>query len=280
MFVLLNDQIVPAAEAKISVNDHGFLYSDGVYETLRTYHSKIWQIDEHLTRLRQSATILSLQVPYSDKQISEWLDKLLAKNGFKESRVRITLTRGNNNFDFVTCSQPTFLIQVAPLMPEPREVYEEGVNIITVQFHRFLPEVKSISLLPFIIARQHMAKTNAYEAIFTDLKGFACEGTVTNIFIVKDNVLKTPGNNILFGTTRDLILEMAREINMKVEVTDLAIKELQDADEIFITNAPRGIVPVRRIDESSPKKAPGSITQTLMQTLQHKIEKLEDTTKH
>ena len=265
MIVFLNRKFLTAKEAKVSVFDHGFLYGDGVYETLRTYGGKVWQIDEHLKRLEQSARFTALQLVWSRNQLRKWVEKLLDLNGFSESRIRITLTRGSNDFDFNSCGKPTLLITVQPLKPEPKKIYNKGVDVISVRLQRVLPEVKSISLFPFILARQKMKEVAAYEAFFVNEKGFVTEGTVTNFFIVRKGIVMTPKHDILLGTTRGFLLELMRKMDLQVRVTDLKLKDLFQAEEIFITNAPKGIVPVRQFDGTIVGDGkPGAVTRQLM----------------
>lgn len=274
MLICLNGRFLKASDAKISVFDHGFLYGDGVYETLRTYGGKVWQIDEHLRRLEKSAEYLLLKLPVSKRTLAEWVRTLVQKNGFKESRIRITLTRGLNEFDFVTSRKPTLFIVAEKLQPQPTDVYRRGVKVITVRMVRTLPEAKSTSLLPFILARQQMAQKKAYEALFIDEKNFVREGTITNVFMVKNRVLYTPKQNILAGTTRAVILKVAKKIGIKVREESVSLRRLTSANEVFITNAPRGIIPVRQVDKhviGSGK--PGSLTMRIVKEFEDYIYK-------
>lgn len=265
MFVCLNGKFLKASRAMVSVFDHGFLYGDGVYETLRTYDGKVWQMDAHLVRLEKSAALLSLRLPVAKNKIAQWVRELVARNGFKESRIRITLTRGVNDFDFVSCKKPTLLILAEKLVLQPAEVYRNGVKVVSVGMFRVLPEAKSISLLPFILARQKMASARAYEALFVDEKKMVREGTITNVFMVKDGALYTPRKNILMGTTRDVILKLSVKRWGKVREQDFSLRELYGADEVFITNAPRGIIPVRQIDgHIIGSGKPGPLTAKIM----------------
>ncbi len=248
MIVFLNGQFMKAEEARVSVFDHGFLYGDGVYETLRTYKGKIWQLEEHLARLGKSAELLGLRLPYSLQELAEFTLQTVQRNGFAESRIRITLTRGISGFDFTSCERATLCIQVQELVPQPEEVYAKGVAVITFQGARPLALAKSISLLPMILAKRAAEDAKVYEAIFVNEKGYVLEGTITNVFIVQKGVLITPKNNILLGTTRQFILRIAKKAGMKVKEKDFKIADLYKADEVFITNAPRGIVPVVKVD--------------------------------
>jgi branched-chain amino acid aminotransferase len=273
MIVFLNGKFVDAEDAKISVFDHGFLYGDGVYETLRTYNGKIWQTEKHIARLRKSAKLLSIKVSWSTVQIKKWLEILIKKNEFKESRIRLTVTRGENKFNFKTCVNPSILIVAEKLKLQPKRIYKKGVNVVTAKIERFLPAAKSISLLPLITGRSRI-NSRIYEAIFVTREGFVTEGTVTNIFIVKKSVLITPKDKILLGTTRGFVIKLAREASLRVRIMNFKVSELQGADEVFITNAPRGIVPVCKVDGKKIGNGKvGEITGMLMKIFSDKVKK-------
>lgn len=278
MMVCLNGKFLPAAQAKVSVFDHGFLYGDGVYETLRTYRGEIWQLEKHLERLQKSAEALQIILP-SLKKIGGWVLKTIEKNRFKESRIRITVTRGINHFDFGRSTKPTILVQVFKLIPEPKSVYERGVKVISFPTERFLAQAKTISLLPMIMAQQAMARAKAYEAIFvasetgTLLDGNAetvaekmvREGSKTNVYIVHNGVIMTPKSHVLPGTMREFLLHFLRKRGHEILVQDFPLARLYAADEVFITNAPRGIVPVVEVDKKKIGTGkPGKMTKEIM----------------
>jgi branched-chain amino acid aminotransferase len=276
MHVCLNGKFVKADQAKISIFDNGFLYGDGVYDTLRTYNGKVWELNEHLERLEKSAKVICLKIPYSKQKLAELVVKLIKKNGFKESRVRISLTRGQNGFDFLNAKKPTLLIVAEQLIPQPESVYKNGVTVVTVRAERFLPGVKSISLLPMVFAQQKAKKAKAYEGIFVDSKGFVREGSITNIFVVKNGVLFVPKTHILAGTTRKTVLKLARSLHFKIRITDFTRRKLYIADEIFVTNAPRGIIPVKKVDKYKVGSGrPGKITKQLMKSFNEYVYELQ-----
>lgn len=261
-------------DAKISVFDHGFLYGDGVYDTLRTYGGKVFGIDNHLNRLEKSAKILGLKIPYGRGKIAKMIEGLVKKNGPGELRIRITVTRGVNNYDFRTCSKPTFMIHAVLLKPEPAEVYKKGVDVITVNFERMAPEAKTISLLPLILANREMYKKKAYEAVFVDGRGFVREGTITNVFMVKDGVLITPKTGVLSGTVRRLVISLAKKAEMKTKMMDFKKGFLEKADEIFISNSPRKIIPVKKINgKRVGKGGVGECSKKLMKLFDEYIQK-------
>lgn len=264
MYVCINGRFISLDQAKVSVFDHGFLYGDGVYDTTRTYHGIIWKPFEHLVRLRKSAEALSISYPWLDQEIVSWMNALVAKNAFQESRIRIMMTRGMNKFIFSQVIEPTCVILGEELQEEPASVFEDGVFAITVSFERQLPSIKTISSLPMIFARLTMESAGAYEVFFVDRDGNVTEGSITNVFIVKDGVLKTTHRNILSGIAREVILDSASGICV-VQLTDIPLTDLYAADECFITNSLKGIVPVVKIDQKHIGVAVvGKITRKLM----------------
>ena len=261
----------------MSVFDNGFLYGDGVYETLRTYDGRIWQIDEHLKRLGKSCKLVGIRLPWSFKQIGEWVEKTVQLNGFgngresekaeadSEARIRITVTRGENGFDFGPGEKPTIFVQVQRLVPQPEKFYEKGVAVVTFKAQRYLPEVKSISLLPMVMGSRLAQQKKVYEAVFVDAADYVLEGTITNIFMVENGVLLSPKKNVLAGTTRDFLMKIAKKNGIKALLADFKLKDLYAADEVFITNAPRGIIPVVKIDgRKIGNGRPGAVTLNLL----------------
>jgi len=273
MFVCLNGKIVDSAEALVSVFDHGFLYGDGVYDTLRTYHGMVWQMKEHLMRLRQSAKLLLIDVPWSDEQIIGWLDTLLKKNKFQDSRIRISVTRGVNGFDFLSSKKPTLIIIAEELHEQPAEVYQRGVVTVTLPWHRLLPEAKTNNVLPYILARQPLHKKNAYEGLYVDEQGNVLEGTITNVTAIFGKTLIAPKEGILPGETQKTALLVAKKKGLEVKWEKLSLKKLLKADEIFITSTVREIIPVRMVDgEKIGTVCPGPQTKMLMNAFKEYVE--------
>jgi branched-chain amino acid aminotransferase len=272
MYVVLNGKFVEAGKAFVPVADHGFLFGDGIYETLRTYGGRVWQINEHLKRLEASAKMLKIGLPWGRGKIAGWVEGLVKKNGFKESRIRVTVTRGRNGTVFTDSKKPTLLIQSVELKAQPPAVYAKGVDAITVKMKRTLPLAKTISLLPMVLAWQELARRKAYEAIYTDERGRVLEGTITNIFMVKKGITVTPKSGILKGTTRQAVMKAARGAGISIKQRDFTVRSLRGADEVFITNAPRGIIPVRSVDGVRIGKGrPGPVTEKITEAFEKLI---------
>lgn len=259
MVVYLNGKFVNARDAKVSVFDPGFLYGDGIFETLRTYQGKLLHTEEHLRRLYESAKMRGWKLSWTASELDYALEKTVARNGFSQSRVRIMITPG--------IKQPTLFIWVAPLDRLPTSAYERGVSAITFPLERAFPQMKTTSMQNLLIARAEMFKKRAFEALLINRKGYITEGTWTNIFIVKKKIVLTPRIGVLLGTTRDIVLKIARPL-FRIKQRDITHRELLHADECFLTNSTKGIVPVIKIDaEKIGTGRPGPVTRHLREEL-------------
>ncbi len=259
MFVYLNDKIVPAAEAKVSVFDHGFLYGDGIYETVRVYDGVVFLIDEHLKRLRRSASLIGLDIPKSDADIKGTVYDTLLANGLSDAYVRLTVSRGYGDIglDPDLCKEPTYIIIAEKFKPYPRSYYEGGIRLNIAKVRRNLkealnPQIKSLNFLNNILAKIEAKKADANEAIMLNASGYLAEGTVSNIFFVIDQVLCTPSIKcgILDGITRDLVIDLAVKNAIRISEGEFRPEDLYKASEVFITNSTMEIMPVSRVDEA------------------------------
>ena len=247
MYIFLNGKFIKKRVAKISVLDNGVLYGDGFYDTMRTYDGKILELDLHVERIFHSAKILGINIPYTAKKIKYLLNKTISLNRLKTGRVRITVTRGENGFNFLTCKKPTIFI-VAERLVVDSSIYKLGVNSFTLHLDRSLPEIKMIGITSMIMAYRKIFPKGAYEAILLDKDGYVREGASTNVFAVFKNYVLTPKNKILKGLTRDRAIKILRGNGIKVVEKDFKKDKLLRADEIFLTNQPREIIPVVKLD--------------------------------
>ena len=253
--VYLNDRVVPLEEARVSVLDHGFLYGDGVYETLRVYEGVVFRMEEHLARLERSASLIGIVLPKSTGQIKLAIYETLLACGHKDAYLRVTVSRGEGpiGLDPSLCGRPTFFIFADRLKPAIRADYEEGIVLAAVKTRRnpaesLDPRIKSLNFLNNILAGMEARKAGADEALMLNLKGHVAEGTTSNIFFVKKGALCTPspGCGILRGITRDVVLELASRLDIRTAEGEFAAADLSGAEEVFITSTIREIVPVRR----------------------------------
>ncbi len=253
--VYLNDRVVPLEEAKVSVLDHGFLYGDGVYETMRVYEGIVFKIEEHLARLERSASLIAMALPKSAEQTRLAIYETLLACGHKDAYLRVTVSRGEGpiGLDPSLCGRPTLFILADRLRPPARAFHEEGIALAAVKTRRnpaeaLDPRIKSLNFLNNILAQIEAKNAGADEALMLNLKGHMAEGTTSNLFFVKGGALCTPSTDcgILRGITREVVLEVARRLDVRVEEGEFGPEELAGAEEVFITSTIREIVPVRR----------------------------------
>jgi branched-subunit amino acid aminotransferase/4-amino-4-deoxychorismate lyase len=264
--VFLNGSYLEESDASLSIQDAGFLYGEGVYETLRTENGKVAQVSAHLDRLKASAQVLSIPLPPLET-LALWLQEAVDRNGYwdqgQESRLRLTVSGGLHDFDENSVA-PTILITVSPLMPNGA-LKQNGIAVITFSIERFLPEIKTTNLLPALLARRAMRQAGAEEVLLVDHENNVTEGSITNLFQVKKGVLITPKEHILPGTTRDRILEKAHQLGIPFLEQSVSKVQLLESEELFVCNAPRGILPVVEVDGVSiGERCIGPITLQLM----------------
>jgi branched-chain amino acid aminotransferase len=251
MFVILNKKLVPANKAKISAFDRGFKFGDAIYETLRTVNGKPWLLAEHLKRLRSSAKILQMNVPPTNAELTNQITRIIKKNGYKESRIRITISRDQ-----------TVLVETTKLT-KPRNL-AKGVEAITYRAERTFPKAKSTNMLPSIIARREAEKKKAYEALLVDRHNNITEGAFSNVFAVRNGQLITPKEGILEGTIRNYILS----VYPKVRLAPIPLNKIHTYDEIFVTSSTFGAVPIVKVDGRPIKNGTiGRITQNIIKLL-------------
>ncbi len=278
--IYLNNKIVPRNKALISIFDHGFLYGDGVYETLRSYKGVPFKIYEHIERLYRSAAMIGLKVPYTPEEIKKAVHKTMKANNLKEAFVRINISRGPGpiGLDPDLCPNPTFVIIVNPFKDYPEKFYEKGVKITIVNVRRNFkdalnPMIKSLNFLNNIIATIEAKGSQAHEAIMLNYKGYIAEGTTSNIFFIKNQILYTPSVEvgILDGITKTEILDIAKEKGIKIKEGKFFVKDIYNAQEVFISSTTREIMPVTQIDNIRIGSNTGRLTKTLLNAYRERV---------
>lgn len=240
---------MPAEEATVSVMDRGFLFGDGVYEVIPVFGNKLLRLDEHLARLQNSLSRISLPDPHSNDEWSEIFSNLLDKNAGEDRAVYLQISRGayaKRDLAIKTEFPPTIFAMVLQVTPPDLEVVSAGISVITVDDFRWgACDIKSTSLVANVMLRQQAAEANVDDAILIK-NGMLSEGTASNVFLVKNNVLITPptGHKLLPGITRDLVIEIAKNDTILVEEREIRETELFSADEIWMTSSTREIAPV------------------------------------
>lgn len=276
--VNVNGNIGDEQQAVISVFDHGFLYGEGVYETLRTYGGHPFQLGRHLRRLRKSAEMIALDVPLTDEQCADRIGETVAcaSQGVAakaEWYIRLMLTRGIGEltYDPAACPAQSVVIIVKPLVEPPPELYAKGVRVIfssVVRNHpaSVNPMIKSNNLMNCALAMQEGITRGAYEVIMRNYQGDVAECALSNVFIVKGGIALTPPLNagLLPGITRELIWEAGKAAGIYVSEAVLRDDDIYDADEMFLTGTTREIMPVVQVeDQSIGSGAPGPVTEAL-----------------
>jgi branched-chain amino acid aminotransferase len=274
--VYVNGTIARAEDASIPVYDHGFLYGEGVYETLRTYNRVPFLYDRHLRRLRASAGYLQLDVPFSDESLATWIgDTMVAAGDMEEAYIRVLLTRGVGEltYDIAATPVPSLVIVVKPLEEPPARVFTDGIKVALVPILRnhpgsVNPIIKSNNLLNNALAMQEAYRRGADEGLMCNYRGELSECSQANFFIVREGVARTPETDagLLEGLTRSFLFEVGQDVGIQVRSQTLFPKDIEDADEAFITSTTRELSPVTRIDDRVIGNGkPGPLTLKLLE---------------
>jgi D-alanine transaminase len=248
----LNGRFMPLQDAQVSVEDRGYQFADGVYEVIRTYGGAPFQEAAHLQRLERSAAAIGLAMPFPVQRWHEHIVEGLRLAGFPECKVYLQVTRGVAPRDhaFPAATPPTAVMTIREMHPLDPDLRTRGVGVIVTDDLRWgRCDIKSINLLPNVMARQRAREADAFEVIFTR-DGWVTEGAVSNVMFVQDGVLLTPreGERILSGITRTVVLCLARKGGIPVEERNVSLKELRAAQEIFLTGTTVEVLPVVRCD--------------------------------
>jgi len=287
--VNVNGRVSDQEHASISVFDHGFLYGEGVYETLRTYNGQPFLFDRHMKRLRNSAEMLALAVPLSDAAIDARFRETMRAAGLgdtpdREAYIRILVTRGIGEltYDPAACPTPSVVVIVKPNVNPPKEVFERGVKVALVPVVRnhpgsVNPLIKSNNLLNNALAMQEAFRRGGYEGIMRNYRGELAECTQSNFFIVKNGAALTPpiDAGLLPGITRAFMFEVGAEIGIPVREQVLRDDDLFGADECFLTSTTREAVPIVQVDDRTIGSGkPGPVTLALLDGFRAKAQKL------
>jgi branched-chain amino acid aminotransferase len=271
--VSINGKLVPAAEATVSVFDHGLLYGDGVFEGMRVYGGRVFRLTEHVERLFESARAIALKMPIDEAAVADATKATVAANHLAEGYVRLVVTRGAGTLglDPNRCSNPQVIIIADNIVMYPAEFYESGMAIITSSVIRnhpaaLSPRIKSLNYLNNILAKIEGLQAGCVEALMLNHKGEIAECTGDNIFLVKNGVLLTPplDAGILAGVTRQVVLELAVEADIATREVALTKHDVYIADEVFLTGSAAEVVPVVHVDSRTIGDGkPGPITKLL-----------------
>ena len=287
--VNVNGRVVDQEHAVISVFDHGFLYGEGVYETLRTYNGQPFLFDRHMRRLRASAGMVALDVPIGDADIDARFRETMRAAGLGESSgreayIRILVTRGIGEltYDLAACPNPSIVVIVKSNVEPSREAFERGVKVALVPIVRNHPDtvnprIKSNNLLNNALAMQEAFKRGAYEGVMRNYKGQLAECTQSNLFIVKNGVAMTPplDAGLLPGITREFLFEVGADVGITVREAELHDNDLLGADEAFLTSTTREAVPIVQVDDRTiGSGSPGPVTRALLDGYRRRAQEL------
>lgn len=274
--VNVNGKITSAQEAVIPVFDHGFLYGEGIYETLRTYNGRLFLYERHMRRLRNSARLIDLPIPFTDDELAARIRETIAAANLDgaEAYVRVLVTRGVGEltYDLTATPTPSWVVIVKPLAPPSPEIYEHGVKVALVDVVRNHPQsvnpmIKSNNLMNSALAAQQALKRGGFEAIMRNFRGELTECTQSNFFIVKNSIALTPPleSGLLPGITREFIFELGRDTGIEVREQILRDDDLFAADEVFLTSTTREVLPIVAADDRQIGNGmPGPITLKLL----------------
>jgi len=279
----VNGRIGAVDSASVSVSDHGFLYGESVYETIRTYERRPFLLPAHLARLQRSAASIHLPLPWPlDELQSRILATLRASTHDGEFAVRVVATRGDGPFGYdpALCPRPNLVILARRLKEPAAGTLENGVSAATASIRRnpieaLDPRIKSSNLLNNILAAHEARRAGVDEALLLNTSGHLAESTMSNVFLVRDGRLMTPSIDcgLLSGVTRDLVIEMAVEDGIPCEEGHYGPAEIAAAEEIFLTSTTREILHIGRLD-GRPVGAgtKGPVTSRLQALFRERVE--------
>jgi branched-chain amino acid aminotransferase len=285
--VYFNGSLIPRSKAHLSINDHGFLYGFGLFETMRAYNGKIFLLDRHIKRLMNSARVIGLAEKLSGLDLGKFCLDTLKANDLKDARVRLTVTNGEvTDLPWVNAGgKPTVLVTAVQYMPLSKAKYEEGFKVGIASVRRasqnVMSAIKSTSYLLNTVARMEIAKRGQDEALLLNEDGYIAEGGGSNIFFVRSGRLVTPALNsgLIPGVTREVILELADTLGISVSEGIVGKAAFKQCEEAFMTNAVIEVMPVTCISDEAGAAVTicngkaGPVTRQLMKAYQDMVEK-------
>lgn len=274
-WVYINGEYYRKDEAKVSVFDHGFLYGDGVFEGIRVYDGNVFRLKEHLERLYDSAKSIMLEIPMTMEEMQQAVVDAVRKNGLRNAYIRLVVSRGvgSLSLDPESCSNPQVIIIVDQVRLFSKELYENGLPIVTVPTRRNIPDalnpkIKSLNYLNNVLVKIEANRAGVGEALMLNEHGYVAEGSGDNIFIVKKGVLYTPPGYVgaLEGITRRAIMDLADQLGYPVKEQPFTRHDVYIADEAFLTGTAAEVIAVVEVDgRRIGTGKPGPITRRLLE---------------
>ncbi|MGI9569208.1 MAG: aminotransferase class IV, partial [Desulfobulbia bacterium] len=256
----IDGHYVDESEAVLPVTDLAILRGYAVFDFLRTYNGRPFHLEAHLRRLRNSATLIGLGCPWSLEDLVNIVDQTLAKNNNAESNIRLLITGGDSEDSISPGQNPRLLVMVRPVIPFPEIWYTEGIKIITARMNRYIPGAKSTDYIRAIVTLQDAQSAGAIESVYVNKADQVLEGTTSNLFIVRDNSVITPADEILPGITRDVLLDLLKQ-ELPLELRPVSRQELLESDEVFMASSTKEVVPVVQVDDQNiGNRTPGPVS--------------------
>ncbi|HLA80973.1 MAG TPA: branched-chain-amino-acid transaminase [Thermoleophilia bacterium] len=260
-------------DAKISVFDHGLLYGDGVFEGIRIYRGRVFELDPHIDRLYASARALALEIPLSRPELVEAMMETVRRNEIHDGYVRLVVTRGKGDLGLnpSKCPKATMFCIADGITLYPKEVYERGFKVITLATRRndpqaINPAIKSLNYLNNVIGALELRGCDVNEGLFLTTAGYVCECTADNFFLVKGRRLMTPHPALgaLGGITRATVMRLGAGMGLEVEEGFYTLYDVYNADEAFLTGTAAEVGPVVEVDKRPiGAGVPGPVTKDI-----------------
>jgi branched-chain amino acid aminotransferase len=279
--IYLNGKFIESQDAKIESNDRGFLLSDGLFETMRSYGGRVFQLKQHWERLKKGAEFLEIPITITFTDLESIIRSLLEKNTLsdKDASLRLTVTRGTGPRGLLPPKEPkpTILLAAFELQPHVTPSVKIYISSIGRNERSPLANIKSLSYLDNILARREAVKNDADEAILLNSKGYVAEASAANIFMVShDGEVMTPRleDGALPGITRQVVIELCKQLNIVISEISISPEKLMEAKEIFLTNSLIEIQSVLSINNLVINCEVGNVTRKLHEAYNAKIKKV------
>ena len=279
MDIYIDGEYFDKKNAKISVFDHGLLYGDGIFEGIRFYEGRVFKLKEHIQRLFISAKALLLEIEMTQDEMEEAVCETIRKNGLTDGYVRLLVTRGVGTLGLspFACDKSTVIIIADSISLYPDEKYKEGLKLITCSTRRtapaaLSPSVKSLNYLNNVMAKVEAIFTDAEEGLMLNEQGFVAECTGDNIFVVRDGKIKTPPSSAgaLPGITREVIFQIAENLGVGIEESQMTRYDIYAADECFLTGTAAEVIAAVSLDRRLIGNGkPGPITEKFIESFRN-----------
>jgi branched-chain amino acid aminotransferase len=235
-------------EATLSINDVAVLRGYSAFESLRTYNRRPFHLEEHLERLYRSARLIELDIPYTRRAITEIIHEIIERNAYVHASIRILVTGGESEDGVMPLGRPVLAVLISPLAERDMERFARGIKVVTSHLERVTPGAKTANYVAAIRSLKKAARHQANDALFVNEQGHVLEGTRSNFFVFRGDVLITPRDGVLFGVTRNVVLQLAQD-RFPLEERPILLEELSLVDEAFLTSSSKEITPIVQIDD-------------------------------